>query len=103
YPEHAERMERGADGLVNMQGGLRTINGISNSNVVSKEQVIGSIVMFCVIYALLFAVWVYVLNSKIHHGPEEEAPPPEETTAKGLIETVGTPLRELPHRIEAGR
>jgi cytochrome d ubiquinol oxidase subunit I len=103
YPEHAERMERGADGLVNMQGGLRTIDGISNSNVVSKEQVIGSIVMFCVIYALLFAVWVYVLNSKIHYGPEEEAPPPEETTAKGLIETVGTPLRELPHRIEAGR
>ena len=103
YPGHAERMERGADGLVNMQGGLRTIEGISNSNVVSKEQVIGSIVMFCVIYALLFAVWVYVLNSKIQHGPEEEMPPPEETTAKGLMETVGTPLRELPHRIEAGR
>ncbi len=102
YPEHAERMERGTDGLVSMQGGLRTIEGISNSKVVSKEQVIGSIVMFCVIYALLFAVWVYVLNSKIQHGPEEEAPPPEETTAKGLIETVGTPLRELPHRIEAG-
>jgi cytochrome d ubiquinol oxidase subunit I len=103
YPEHAERMERGTDGLVNMRGGLRTIEGMSNSNVVGKEQVIGSIVMFCVIYALLFAVWVYVLNSKIQHGPEEETPPPEETTAKGLIEAVGTPLRELPHRIEAGR
>ena len=103
YPEHAERMERGADGLVKMQGGLRTIDGISSSRVVGREQVIGSIMMFSVIYALLFAVWVYVLHSKIRHGPEEAAPPPSETSTKALIETVGTPLRELPHRIEAER
>jgi cytochrome d ubiquinol oxidase subunit I len=102
YPSGAEKMERGADGLVKMEGGLRTIEGLSNSKVVGKEQIIGSIVMFSVIYALLFAVWVYVLNSKIQHGPEEaETPPPEATSTKGLIETVGTPLRELPHEIEA--
>jgi cytochrome d ubiquinol oxidase subunit I len=66
--------------------------------------VLGSIVMFAVIYALLFAVWVFVLNGKIQHGPEEaEAPPPAETSAEGLIEAVGTPRRELPHQIEAGR
>jgi cytochrome d ubiquinol oxidase subunit I len=102
YPEHAERMERGADGLVKMAGGLRTIEGLSNSKVVGKEQIIGSIVMFSVIYALLFVVWVYVLNGKIQHGPEEaEAPPPSVTSTEGLIETVGTPLRELPRQIEA--
>jgi cytochrome d ubiquinol oxidase subunit I len=104
YPQNAEQMERGADGLVKMEGGLRTIDGLSNIKVVRKEQVIGSIVMFCVIYALLFAVWVYVLNSKIQHGPEDaETPPPPVTSAEGLIETVGTPLRELPHQIEAGK
>jgi cytochrome bd ubiquinol oxidase subunit I len=103
YPEHAERMERGADGLVKMQGGLRTIDGLSSSRVVGREQIIGSIVMFSVIYALLFAVWVYVLHSKIRHGPEEAGPPPRETSRKALMETVGTPLRELPHQVEAGR
>jgi cytochrome bd ubiquinol oxidase subunit I len=101
YPEHAERMERGADGMVQMQGGLRTMEGLSSTKVVGKEQVIGSIVMFSVMYALLFAVWIYVLNSKIQHGPEDdEGPPPEETSTKGLIETVGTPLRVLPRQIE---
>ena len=92
YPEHAERMERGADGLVKMEGGLRTIKGLSNIKVVGKEQIIGSIVMFSVIYALLFAVWVYVLNSKVQHGPDEaETPPPPVTSTEGLIEAAEQP------------
>jgi cytochrome d ubiquinol oxidase subunit I len=105
YPSNinTDDLPRGSDGLVKMDGGLRTIDGLSNSKVVTPDQVIGSIAMFSVIYALLFAVWVYVLNSKIQHGPEEETPPPEETSTKGLLETVGVPRRELPHQIEAGR
>ncbi len=48
--------------------GLRTADGLSES--VTAEQVLTSIIMFGIIYSLLFAVWVYVLNSKIQHGPE---------------------------------
>ncbi len=48
--------------------GLRTSDGLSES--VTAQQVLSSIVMFTVIYSLLFAVWIYVLNHKIQHGPE---------------------------------
>ena len=48
--------------------GLRTSDGLSES--VTAQQVLSSIIMFGVIYALLFAVWIFVLNSKIQHGPE---------------------------------
>jgi cytochrome d ubiquinol oxidase subunit I len=91
----AEHLERGPDGYVAMQGGLRTAEGLSSGKVVGAGQVVSSIVMFSIIYLLLFAVWVYVLNSKIQAGPDEiETPAPEATTVKGLAETVGTPLRE---------
>lgn len=33
------------------------------------DQVMASIVMFSFVYLGLFAVWVYVLHSKIQHGP----------------------------------
>jgi cytochrome d ubiquinol oxidase subunit I len=71
-------------------GLLRTVDSVSKS--VPAAQVLTSIIMFGVIYALLFAVWVFVLNSKIVHGPEV-APdvtgePPARTTATGLIEAV---------------
>tara|TARA_R110002073_G_scaffold1987_2_gene13935 strand:- start:1166 stop:2650 length:1485 start_codon:yes stop_codon:yes gene_type:complete len=54
--------------------GLRTADGLSES--VTAEQVLGSIILFGIIYSLLFAVWVFVLNHKIQHGPET----PEELT-----------------------
>ena len=47
---------------------LRTSEAVSRSLVPS--QVGGSIVMFGVIYTLLFAVWIYLLNDKIQKGPE---------------------------------
>ena len=48
--------------------GLRTADGLSES--VTADQVLGSIIMFGIIYSLLFAVWIFVLNNKIQHGPE---------------------------------
>jgi cytochrome d ubiquinol oxidase subunit I len=51
--------------------GLRTSDGLSES--VTAGQVLWSIIMFGLIYALLFVVWIYVLNSKIQHGPDEAA------------------------------
>ncbi|WP_436717929.1 cytochrome ubiquinol oxidase subunit I [Roseiconus lacunae] len=48
--------------------GLKTADGLSES--VTAEQVLSSIILFAVIYSLLFAVWIFVLNNKIQHGPE---------------------------------
>ncbi len=48
--------------------GLKTADGLSES--VTAEQVLSSIILFGIIYSLLFAVWVFVLNNKIQHGPE---------------------------------
>jgi cytochrome d ubiquinol oxidase subunit I len=68
---------------------LRTEKGLSSDKVVGGDQVLGSIVMFSVIYVLLFAVWVYVLNSKIHHGPDEaDAPPPPADKPENLVEAA---------------
>ena len=68
-------------------GLLRTKDAVSKS--VSAGQVMASIVMFGVIYALLFAVWVYVLNDKIQHGPEEPevTPPAPPTGGLGAMAT----------------
>jgi len=66
-------------------GLLRTSDGISKAVV--GEQVLISILMFSFVYALLFAVWVFVMNSKIQHGPED-VQMPLETTEGGLLEAA---------------
>ncbi|MCE5319265.1 MAG: cytochrome ubiquinol oxidase subunit I, partial [Parachlamydia sp.] len=48
---------------------LRISDGLSKS--VTANQVLGSIIMFVVVYALLFALFIYLLNDKIQHGPAE--------------------------------
>jgi cytochrome d ubiquinol oxidase subunit I len=50
-----------------MPAGLLTTDGVSEA--VTSEQVAASIVMFGALYTLLGAVWVFVLNKKIQHGP----------------------------------
>ncbi len=64
-------------------GMLRTSQAVSES--VTGGMVMSSIVMFGLIYLLLFAVWVYVLNSKIQHGPEPVSLPPTATTFDNLV------------------
>jgi cytochrome d ubiquinol oxidase subunit I len=49
-------------------GGLRTADGVSE--VVTSDLVLGSIVMFGFIYALLFALWVFLLDRAIRQGPQ---------------------------------
>lgn len=51
-------------------GLLRTSDAVSRA--VKPEHVLASILMFGLIYALLFAVWVRVLDDKIRHGPDED-------------------------------
>jgi cytochrome bd ubiquinol oxidase subunit I len=48
---------------------LRTSDAVSQN--LAGSQVFGSIVMFGVIYAMLFAVWIYLLNDKIQKGPSK--------------------------------
>jgi len=48
---------------------LRTSEGLSA--VVTANMVISSIILFGAVYILLFAVFVYLLNDKIQHGPDE--------------------------------
>ncbi|PTX91489.1 cytochrome ubiquinol oxidase subunit I [Opitutus sp. ER46] len=48
---------------------LRTSQGLSE--VVSANMIVASMIMFTAVYALLFAVFVFLLNSKIHHGPDD--------------------------------
>jgi cytochrome d ubiquinol oxidase subunit I len=49
-------------------GLLRTSEGLSA--VVKANAVLTSLIMFTFIYLLLFAVFVYLLNDKIKHGPD---------------------------------
>jgi cytochrome d ubiquinol oxidase subunit I len=66
-------------------GGLRTSDGISEA--VRAEQVLGSIVMFGVIYSLLFVLWIVLLNNKIQHGPEEVAAV-ERESPRGVLDAA---------------
>lgn len=52
-----------------VQGLMRTPAGLSA--VVNARTVFLSLVLFTAIYFLLFAVFVYLLNDKIQHGPDE--------------------------------
>jgi cytochrome d ubiquinol oxidase subunit I len=61
--------------------GLRTAVAVSPS--VAGSQVLGSIVGFGLIYLCLLAVWLYVLDRKIRHGPEPVEP------------TAGTKRRDM--------
>lgn len=50
-------------------GLLRTSEGLSK--VVKAEAVLGSLILFTFIYCLLFAVFIYLLDDKIKHGPDD--------------------------------
>jgi cytochrome d ubiquinol oxidase subunit I len=49
---------------------LRTPEGLSA--VVKADVVLTSLILFTFIYLLLFAVFLYLLNDKIQHGPHDE-------------------------------
>lgn len=53
-------------------GLLRTSEGLSK--VVTANMVVASLVMFTAMYALLFALFVFLLDQKIRLGPEDETP-----------------------------
>lgn len=69
-------------------GLLRTSDALSKA--VTAEEVLTSIILFTIIYLFLLAVWLYVMNEKIKHGPEEHALAAEGGTKGGLLDTIST-------------
>jgi cytochrome d ubiquinol oxidase subunit I len=67
-------------------GHLRTSDALSE--VVTANQVLFSLILFFVIYALLLALFLYLLNKKIMHGPDDnpliEHRPRHDEMAKAL-------------------
>jgi cytochrome d ubiquinol oxidase subunit I len=51
-------------------GLLRTPEGLSA--IIRANTVLASLVLFTFIYFLLFAVFIYLLNDKIQHGPHDD-------------------------------
>jgi cytochrome d ubiquinol oxidase subunit I len=74
-------------------GLLRTKDGVSPT--VPAEHVLASIILFAIVYVGLFGVWLFVLNSKIQHGPElGDTPSPHSglgatDSAEGVLEAAG--------------
>lgn len=66
---------------------LRTSEGVST--VINAGQVKGSITMFVVIYLLLFALFLFLLNHKIQHGPEEIPSKPDELIYRNVYPKKG--------------
>ncbi len=66
--------ERGRQPWI-VQGLLRTKDGLSES--VQAPEVLISLILFAIVYALLFFVWLYVLDREIKHGPEDHTLAPE--------------------------
>jgi cytochrome bd ubiquinol oxidase subunit I len=67
-------------------GLMRTSDAVSKS--ITGGMVLSSIIMFAAIYAALFLVYVFVLHSKITHGPEPVGEVPTKTTAHDLVEAA---------------
>ncbi len=62
-------------------GLLRTSEGLSEAVV--AEQVLFSLILFGLIYGLLFALFIFLLDRKIRQGPSLETP--EESSAKRYV------------------
>ena len=88
YPNQSVAWDGGKAKVTTSYEGLRTSAGVSNRRVVTAPQVLSSILMFGFVYVLLFLVWVYVLNDKIQHGPDDHPAEPKATSAEGLLDAA---------------
>lgn len=71
-------------------GLLRISEGLSKA--VTANQVLGSLVMFSILYFFLFLVFLYLLNEKIKHGPADIKSPEPYPHLQHLV-------KEIPHDI----
>jgi cytochrome d ubiquinol oxidase subunit I len=68
-------------------GLLRTSDALSEA--VTAEQVLFSLIMFTLLYALLLALFLYLLNKKIVHGPYDEDADQDEDLERPFHEQSG--------------
>ena len=78
-------------------GLLRTSDALSQA--VKAEHVLASLILFTFIYVMLFALFLYLLNKKIQHGPDVEidqwrAIVPHESSIKLMVECVSDRMIE---------
>ena len=59
---------------------LRTSDALSKA--VKADAVLTSLILFTLIYALLFGLFIFLLNEKIQHGPDMEGGPPSTSDAE---------------------
>ncbi len=62
---------------------MRTSKGLSTA--VRSGAILWACVMFLLIYGLLTALWIFVLNRKIHHGPDDDKPEGDESGLLGAV------------------
>lgn len=75
-----------------VEGGLRTSDAVSEA--IGPAHVLGSIIMFSVLYLLLFILWVFLLNNKIQHGPDPVVLP----TRSSMKDAMDAASRRPDHR-----
>ena len=63
---------------------LRTFDGLSKS--VTANQILGSIIMFGVVYLFLFIMFIYLIDNKIRTGPGKEDLTPAYTGMRDIVE-----------------
>ena len=54
-------------------GHLRTSDALSKA--VSANQILFSLILFVLVYSTLFVLFLYLLNKKIKHGPDDDSAP----------------------------
>ncbi|MCX7011021.1 MAG: cytochrome ubiquinol oxidase subunit I [Candidatus Sumerlaeota bacterium] len=70
-----------------VQGLLRTADGVSTT--VGAPSVLASLLLFVFVYALLFALFLMILDRKIGRGPEPYGEPePETVGGRGLLDAI---------------
>ncbi|MGS2725035.1 cytochrome ubiquinol oxidase subunit I [Psychroserpens sp. BH13MA-6] len=67
-------------------GLLKTSDAFSQA--VSDNQVLFSLVLFMVVYAFLFTLFIYLLNKKIKHGPYNEEDDDDRPLTKEISEVI---------------
>lgn len=75
---------------------LRTKDAVSHS--VPGEHIIASMIMFGIVYSFLFAVWIHVMNYRIHVGPQgiDETKAESGKPIKSLTATLAAFLKRGP-------
>ena len=68
-------------------GLLRTSDALSKA--VTANQVLFSLIMFTLIYALLLVLFIYLLNKKIKHGPDDNDLIDQRPGQKGMADSLG--------------